>query len=158
MKYIKPTFYRVLILFLFINCDGTLGGFNTIRFPVSKLKLDIAIDSLYLHNPEYKIPTNWTEHDNWSKRGYKFLESNIFYFKQEPQEMYYVTYVGEKKNLDTQNYSDLAIRAVYNGKEKWLKEKDFTKEEKQRILNRFKTEIITKLEQNLNCKSIDLGY
>jgi hypothetical protein len=54
-----------LLFFTLISCDGTLGGFNIISFPVSKKKIEIAIDSLYSKNPEYKIPSKWEEHNNW---------------------------------------------------------------------------------------------
>lgn len=43
----KMKIFFLLITFLLISCDGTLGGFNTVSFPVSKKKIEIAFDSLY---------------------------------------------------------------------------------------------------------------
>ena len=146
----------LLIVFILINCDGTLGGFDTISFPTSKKKIEIAIDSLYFNYPEYKIPDKWKEENDWSKRGFNFLNSRIFYFKENPEEMYYTSIrVGN----DSLTHIDIAIRSVFMGsKRKWLKQEDFTKEEENRIQTRFKTEIISKLEKYTNSKSIDLGY
>lgn len=147
-----------LLLFTLISCDGTLGSFNIISFPVSKKKIEIAIDSLYSKNPEYKIPSKWEEHNNWSKRGYDFLESRMFYFKEKPEEMYYVTFVGEEETLKDTTHIDIAIRSVFVGRKMdWLKQEDFSKEEENRIQTRFKTEIISKLEKYTNCKAKDLG-
>src|SRR5882672_7782340 len=92
----------IVVLGTLSSCNfssGTLGGFEDNVFPVSKKRLDNAIDSLYKEFPQYKIPEKWMDLDNWSARGYDFLESNIFYFKDNPEEMYYVTYIGDQETL-----------------------------------------------------------
>lgn len=153
----KTRIFVSLLFFILISCDGTLGSFNIISFPVSKKKIEIAIDSLYSNNPEYKIPSKWEEHNNWSKRGYDFLESRIFYFKEKPEEMYYVTFVGEEETLKDTTHIDIAIGSVFVGSKRNWFEEDFSKEEENRIQTRFKKEIISKLEKYTNSKAKDLG-
>lgn len=155
----KTKIYFLLILVSFISCDGTLGGFNTISFPVSKKKIEIALDSLNSKHKTYIIPSKWEENNHWSKSGYDFLESHIFYFKEEPEEMYYVSFIGDEETFKDTTHIDIAIRSVFIGrKRKWLKQEEFTREEENRIQTRFKAEIISKLEKYTNCKAKDLGY
>lgn len=129
------------------------------RFPVSKKKLEIAFDSLYFYHPNYIIPSKWEENNNWSKRGYGFLDGRIFYFNSHPEEMYYISFIGDKSTFKDTTHIDISIRSVFAGnKRKWLKQEDFTKEEESRIQTRFKKEIISKLEKYTNSKAKDLGY
>jgi hypothetical protein len=153
----KTGIFLLLVMFSLLSCDGTLGGFNTISFPTSKKKIEIAIDSLYFNYSEYKIPDKYQEFNNWTKRGYDFLDSRIFYFSQSPEEMYYISFIGEEETLKDTTHIDIAIRSVFTGsKRKWLKQEDFTKEEENRIQTRFKTEIISKLEKYTESKAVDL--
>lgn len=155
----KIRIYFLLVLFSLISCDGTLGGFNTVSFPVSKKKIETAFDSLYSNYPEYRIPDKYQDYNSWSKRGYDFLDSRIFYFSQSPEEMYYISFVGDEESFKDTTHIDIAIRSVFIGsKRKWLKQEDFTKEEESRIQTRFKIEIISKLEKYTNTKTVDLGY
>lgn len=140
-----------------ISCDGTLGGFNTISFPVSKKRVEIAFDSLYSNHPEYKIPDKLQEYNFWSKSGYDFLDTRLIYFNEFPEEMFYISFVGEEQTFKDTTHADLAIRSVFIGsKKKWLKEEDFSEEEKIRISNRFENEILSKLEKYTDSKSKEL--
>lgn len=151
--------WLLLVIVSLISCDGTLGGFNTISFPTSKKNIENAIDTLYSNYPDYRIPDKYKDFDNWSKRGYNFLDSRILYFTHEPEEMYYISFVGDEESFKDTTHIDIAIRAVFLGsKRKWLKEEDFSKEEKNRIQTRFKNEVISKLEGYTNCKAKDLDY
>lgn len=151
--------WHLLVIVSLISCDGTLGGFNTISFPTSKKNIENAIDTLYSNYPDYRIPDKYKDFDNWSKRGYDFLDSRILYFTHEPEEMYYISFVGDEESFKDTTHIDIAIRAVFLGsKRKWLKEEDFSKEEKNRIQTRFKNEVISKLEGYTNCKAKDLDY
>jgi hypothetical protein len=155
----KTKIYFLLILVSLISCDGTLGGFNTISFSVSKKKLKIAFDSLYTKYPEYKIPDKYQEFNNWQYWGSNSLDATTFYINQQPEEMYYVSFIGDEETLKDTTHIDIAIRSVFIGrKRKWLKQEEFTKEEENRIQTRFKAEIISKLEKYTNCKAKDLGY
>jgi hypothetical protein len=143
----------VLCCYNNVGC-GTLGGISTvIFFPVSKKRLESAIDSLYTEYPDYKIPPKWTIYNDWSSRGYDFLESRIFYFASSPEEMYYVTFYGDKATLADTTKVGFGISAVNKGDYRWLLEKDLDSKEENRIEQRFKDEIVRKLERYTNSKA-----
>ena len=145
MKYLTSILIGGLILF---NCScGTLSGFDSIHFSVGKDVLENAIDSLYNEFPQYQIPPKWQKFDDWNKRGYGFLDARIFYFSKAPEEMYYVTFIGDSTTQTSVTQSEIAIRAVSNGSERWYLEEDVKGSEKKRIQTRFKNEIVLKLEE-----------
>lgn len=153
----RKTGLILLVVFSLTGCiisAGTLGGFPTITFPISKRKITIAIDTLFVRHPEYKIPNKWKDLDNWSASGYGFLDSRIFYFKTSPEEMYYVSFYGdgnEKTQTDTTSIA-ISIRAISKGNPKWLLESDLTEIEKKRISDRFYKDVILKLEDYTKSK------
>ena len=152
----KKTAWLALILLLFTVLDlacGTLGGFDEINFPTSKENLERAIDSLYSSHPEYKIPPEWETYNDWSKRGYDFLESRIFYFQLPPNEMYYVSFIGDSAMLADTTQILISIRAVNKGTDYWYLRSDLDSREQQRIQARFNNEIVSKLELYTNSKS-----
>jgi hypothetical protein len=137
----------VFCILLFCNCDGSLGGFDNRIFPTSKKQLEVALHKIYLDHPEYKIPQKWKEFDNWSQRGFDFLESRIFYIKDHPEEMYYISFVGDSTMLADPKQVIIAIRAVHQDSvDSWKLEEDFENNERERIERRFDREIISKLE------------
>jgi hypothetical protein len=151
----KIAILQIVIGVLIMGC-GTLGKIGDERdFPVSKRKLEVAMDSLYSQHPEYKIPDKWKAFDGWAKSGYGFLESRIFYFKSSPEEMYYVTFIGDSVTLADPNKVGIGLRAIYNGDAngKWLLGNDLDSKEKDRISKRFDDEIIAKLEQYTDTKA-----
>lgn len=148
-----------LFFFALTGCGfgaGTLGGFETITFPTSKQTLVVAIDSLFAQYPEYKTPDKWKKRDDWKERGYDFLDSRIFYFKSEPEEMYYVSFYGDANDslqVDTTK-TGISIRAVDNSADYiWTKESDISSSEERRISERFQNEIVSKLEHYTNTKA-----
>ena len=151
--------YKILIIQCVIVClimsCGTLGGIgdDAICFPTSKQKLEIAIDSLYFKYPEYKIPAKRESYNDLSERGYDFLESRIFHFKSHPEEMYYVTFIGDSVMLSNPNKIELGIRAINYGDDRWFSGNELSDKEKQRVLSRFDKEIIYKLEKYTKTKS-----
>ncbi|WP_026978903.1 hypothetical protein [Flavobacterium tegetincola] len=105
-----------------------------------------------MKNPELKIPAKWKDNDDWKKRGFGFLDTRIFYFQSEPEEMYYVSFVG---NGNENGPTILSIRSVFTKRHnQWLKEEDFSNDEKERIEKRFDTEIINKIEIYSGIKAI----
>ncbi len=149
----KISTISVIICLIACGC-GTLGGFDNGTFPVTKRKLEIAIDSLYALHPEYEISTQWEKYNDWSARGYDFLESRIFYFKSPPEEMYYVTFVGDTAKISKTTDARIAIRSVFKGNTKrWVLEKEVDSKERERIEKRFDDEIISKLEQYTQTKA-----
>ena len=147
---IKKILFITLVLCItskfMIGC-GTLGGIgDNIYFGTSKKKLEIAIDSLYTKHPEYKILPEWEIYNHWSASGYDFLESRIFYFSN-PDEMYYITFVGDSTLMTDTSKISIAIRAINRGKYKWQLDADLESKEKERIEKRFDDEIISKLKE-----------
>ena len=126
---------------------GTLGGFDARKFETDKKTLAAGIDSLYKRHREYVIPDKWKDFDNWSERGYDFLDGRILYFPSAPEEMYYFTILAGDQTR-------IAIRAVHGGSGRWLLEEDFSLTEKERIEKRFDVEIISKLEKFTKSKSV----
>jgi hypothetical protein len=142
-------FVGFIIYFASNFSAGTLGGFDSRTFPTSKRVLVKGIDSIYSQYPQYKIPEKWDSLNDWSQRGYDFLDTRIFYFSSNPEEMYYVSFYGDANDTiqkDTTRTS-LSIRAVHDGKNGWNLEDEFSNKEKNRIENRFDQEIISKLEK-----------
>jgi hypothetical protein len=161
----KKVFIIVLVAalmgFLFIGIyyfgshytDDTLGGFPERNFPVSKENLDKAIDNLFLSNPEFKVPNKWADEDTSIKKSYFFLEGKTFYFKNNPEEMYYVTFIGDSAVLADSKKATISIRLINNGGSKWLRFKEVDTTERKRIEKRFDAEIIGKLENYTGTKS-----
>lgn len=160
-KYMTTAFriIKILLVIFLTSCigAGTLGGFDLRSFSTSKKNIVRAIDSLYLNYPEYVIPSKWTKFDIWKSRGYDFLDSRIFYFSVQPEEMYYVTFYGDANDSIQINhtYTALSIRAYCNGNYKWLKEEDCTSKQKERIQKRFDEEIIPKLQKYIDVITAD---
>lgn len=133
---------------------GTLGGFELRFFPTSKKNLVRAMDTFFIKYPEYKLPQKWVSYDDWKARGYDFLDGRIFYFKTNPEEIYYVTMYGDGNDsvqTDTTK-TGISIRAYRNEKFGWTKEDDCSRQEKQRIQKRFDTEIVSKIDSLLGLK------
>jgi hypothetical protein len=151
---LKIKLFGFLAVCIALSC-GTLGGIGpTFYFPTSKLKLDKSFSKLYNEHPYYIIPANLKKYDTWSERGYDFLEGRILYFKSPPEEIYYLTYIGDPTDLIDTARIAIAIRAVFfpNKPTKWLLGDDLSLEEKDRITRRFKDGIISKLEKYTNTK------
>lgn len=150
MKLIKIFSYLVTFQIL-IACNfgaGTLGGFDPVVFSTSKIKLKEAVDSVFAQYPQYIIPKKWDYLNNWKARGYDFLESEIFYFNDSPEEMYYVAYLSDPDS----NTVEISIRAINNGGNYWFLRKDLNEFESKRITKRFNSEIVKKLNYYLNKK------
>ena len=147
-------FFILLFSCLLSNC-GTLGGFDSRNFATPKKNIEKAIDTLFIKNPELEIPEKWKEYDTWEKRGFGSLDTRIFYFQSEPEEMYYISFVGDgNEKQDENGPTILAIRSIFTKRHnKWLKEEDFGDDEKERIEKRFDTEIISKLEKYSGIKA-----
>jgi hypothetical protein len=145
--------YSLILALLFgsltlLTSCGTLGGFEIITFSTSKHKLEAGIDSLYSRYPQYRMPNDsaWKSNDDWSARGYGFLDSRIFFFSNPPQELYYVSFVGDSTDFADTSKVSISVRAVTNISSGWRLEKDVSSREGDRIEERFRKEIGEKLE------------
>lgn len=147
-------------LFFILSClgcgfgAGTLGGFDERVFPTSKMRLAKAIDSLYKEYDTYKLPVKWKHLDDWHERGYDFLDSRIFYFRNQPEEMYYISFIGMPEDSALNERSGtIAIRAVCDSASGWILEENTSRSQKRRIEDRFDSEIIAKLERYTGVKA-----
>jgi hypothetical protein len=138
---LKKSTILIALLALLAGC-GTLGGFDPRTFSTKKIYIEHAIDSLYSVYPDYRMPAKWKKYDFWGAAGYGFLETRMFYFKNPPEEMYYVSFI-DYPSQDTTT-TTISIRSVFNG-ERWSKEEDTHRQEEDRIEKRFDSEIVSKL-------------
>jgi hypothetical protein len=120
---------------------------DRVKFKVPEKTIQHAIDSLYRTHPEYVVPEKWESKTELWMKNYSFLKTVIFYFHNDPEEMYYVTFVkaGTGGNL---NHTRLAVRAVQTEETKttWKNHEELSTEEQKRIQKRFVDEIVSKLE------------
>ena len=133
--------------------SDSLHPFCIRTFPISKNSLAIAINKLYSTHPEYKPANKWMYEDTSMKKAYFFLESRSFYFKGEPEEMYFVTFLGDSTMLANPAKITIAIRSVNTGGPKWFDYAELSAIERSRIEKRFDCEIISKLEAYTNTKA-----
>jgi len=158
---------KIYILGLIILCTsckwfsaGTLGSFKRWAFVITEKQFEQELSQFFKNNPQYLVPEKWDYLDTWKESGYGFLKSKIFYFKDGPEEMYYVSYrdidddFTAKEGFKT---TIISIRAVTDGNEMriWFTVEDYEKNkvEEKRIDDRFHNEIISKLEKQMNLKS-----
>lgn len=162
---------QLLVLAVFLaGCSmlgaGTLGSFQQWSFSISEKRLDKEIANLYKNNPSYIIPDKWKELDTWNKSGYGFLKGKIFYFKDIPEQMYYISYheieANSYGNDSDSTVSTIAVRAVNSGDEliinkedtiwisnRWDTRDDFDERVANNIDKRFYKEIISRLERQI---------
>jgi hypothetical protein len=143
IAYLRPI-VSLLVVTMLISCNysgDTLGYSSAFVFPFSENVLKIKIDSLFNQHPQYKIPDKWHELDNWNRRGLGFLQGKIFYFREQPEEMFYVT-SGVSDNINV--HASLFIRAINRGY-RWFKFDELDEAEKKRVEYRFEKSICSKL-------------
>jgi len=85
------------------------------------------------------------EEDSSEKKSYFYLPGTTFYFKENPEEMFFVTFIGDDTMLADSSKTIIAIRSVYNDGA-WLRYSDERPAEQVRIEKRFDKGIISKLE------------
>jgi len=91
--------------------------------------------------------------DTSIKNSYFFLKSRTFYFKNDPEEMYYVTFKGDSAMLADPSKTTIAIRLINRSGPKWFKYVELDTIERKRIEERFDKEIILRLEGYPKTKS-----
>lgn len=138
----------LLLIIIFNRCNiggGTLGSFDDRRFPIKKSGFVAAFDSL----TEKQIPDKWKETAAGIEHTHEFMkawENTCLYLKDNPEEMYFVSYNGNSK------FSIISVRSVFNGG-RWYIKSDLGKSEIERIEKRFDKEIITKIESKTGAKA-----
>jgi len=151
-KHINAFVILCCISGLITGCDtmGQIGG--TYSFHTSKDTLERAIDTLFAKYPEYRMPQKWEQYNTLTPRPAPYLENKYFYFKDQPEEMYYVVLIDNLVMTGDSSRAGLAIRAVNTGNSKWLKESDLGYRDERRIAKRFDSLIVTKLQKYTGAK------
>ena len=123
---------------------GTLGSFNERKLPVNKSDFLNALNSL----TERQIPDKWKETALSIEDTYDFLTADVtcLYLKDNPEEMYFVSYQGNKK------VTVISIRSVYKN-EQWFGKGNLESKEIDRIEKRFDNQIIRIIEEKVNRKA-----
>jgi hypothetical protein len=103
------------------------------------------------------VPAKWEYLDSWDEGGYGSLNGKIFYFENGPEEMYYVTYTRDPdKDVNGAVTTTVSVRAVTKGaaNRRWNIKDDLSENraEIDRINERFRKEIITKLEAQMQLR------
>ncbi len=154
---IKRIIFLIFTAVCLYSCDFTddaLGRWPERTFPISRKNLTAAINQLYKKNAEYKVPGKWAEEDSLEKKSYFFLSGMTFYFKENPEEMYFVTLLVDDPSLADSSKTMIAIRSVSYGVGKWYRYSDESPDERVRIEKRFDKEIISKLELFTGTKAL----
>lgn len=153
MKY-KPTTVVILlccICCLIAACDtmGQIG--DTANFKTSHQVLEAAIDTLYAKSPQYKVPQKWVQYDSLAMKPLPYMFKKIFYFKDKPEEMYYISLIDDSIMTGDTSQTGLAIRAVNRGGD-WMLVDKFDYKQQKKIQKRFNKEIISKLKAYTKAK------
>ncbi|MES2827309.1 MAG: hypothetical protein V4687_04120 [Bacteroidota bacterium] len=125
---------------------GTLGASDGVEFPHSSDKINEGLDSLFSKYSEYQVPEKWHDLDNWSKRGMDYLNGRVLYFRESPEEMYFLT--ASSDTINGVGKTAIFIRAVSNG-DTWINFADLSDTERRRMEDRFDKEVIPKIRNFL---------
>ena len=117
---------------------GTTGHIEFYDF--NKSKYDVQSDLMGIINKDsaFSVPLKWSE----STKGGVF-ETYYVYFKQSPNEMYEIGFIGDSSNWRNAS-STLALIALYNG-DRFLFERVLSSKEQRRMEKRFEDSILSKL-------------
>jgi hypothetical protein len=134
------------IIFAASFSSNGMGGGEVYKFDCSRGELFSGLQSFYVNNPVYQIPSKWEQIDFTKQPYYKEFKGISLYFKAtstEPEEMYFVTLVSNSFSDTTYtNPSYAAVRIVTDAQ---MKSIEITKEEAKRTDRRFKENVLDKL-------------
>jgi hypothetical protein len=132
----------LLIVTSMVSCENfyKAGNLIDLQYPVeSKISTKILnryLDSLIL-NEGFRIKSDWVVYEKLVDLD--SVNNKIIYFKDNPEEMFLISTAGQ-----------LLISDVFNPKIRandWVAQDKFMpSSEKTRIMNRFKTEILNRIE------------
>lgn len=149
MKKYVIVIFTCLISSCYWFSAGTLGGWDTIVFPVKEKDMDSYLKICYHQYPQFKVPVEkqYLE-DTWKEPGYNELKGIFFYLKDEPMKLYYVTYIDAGYGANYPEYARIALRAVYKeGNDRWYIKDEMSDKEQHAIDEIFKKEIVSRLER-----------
>lgn len=148
------------VLFVFSCKDkiaGTLGSGYKYSFKCNERDLNLCLDNYLKINNEFKVPEKWEKYNNWTEKGYDFLNGKIFYFEQDfesGEEMYFVSVLDSYPKKNSQ--SNVAVRAVFrfiNNSPRWLYLDDLSMQESEKIERRFQKLVLDHMNDiKCSCK------
>ena len=153
----KKVLYILLILFL-SSCNFSPGihGLDILeveRLDLNRTEFEIQYKLFENGYPSYQAPSKWSDSINYWNQVFGFVDCKYIYFNQNPEELYFVTLIGDSKDTTSLNqtlfYQQtlLGVRASFDSINGWRTENDFTENETNRITRRFKTKIIPKIKK-----------
>lgn len=130
-----------LILIAFLSC-GTTGRIIFYDFPASKYEIEEVLLKVIRQDSAYIVPDKWKiEHEDVYPMIY-------IYFNANPEEIYQIGFSCDSLDWNSSpSYSKLALIAKFDG-DQFKFEKDLNRKEKERIEERFETEILAKIRYN----------
>jgi hypothetical protein len=143
---------RILLIIILTSSFASCGKHDEFvyrTFEIDEQTLLMAIDSLFIKYPQYKVPLKWTIYDSYSysQKRYAFYNERRFYFGPPIEEMYSVgIYAYGTK-------SRIAISAMHDSSH-WHLQEDLLPQEIERIENRFDKIIISKLKKITRSKCV----
>jgi len=159
---ISVSFAAIALLNVACYKAGTLGGGDLYQFDCTRETLQKCLDSMVLRNPSLTPPVKWMQYDNWSEKGYDFLDGVTFYYgrsDESDERMYYVTLIarGEQDTLWTKP-SYLAVRSIFIENDKGVFWKTMEEvDEKEKELAEARIEILTaKCAQMCGCSRLEI--
>jgi hypothetical protein len=146
----KKSIIYILLLFSISGCGigaGTLGTFQVWKLDTNIDKVLSAFEAIN----ESNLPDKWKKTSSNIQQNYEFMSTICIYFRESPEEMYFLSYNGNSK------VTKISVRSVYDGKI-WRTQNKCTDEENSRINNRFQQIIIKKLKNITNSSAEKVEY
>jgi hypothetical protein len=155
----------IISVLLLFSCDnkvaGTLGSGYKYLFKCNEKDLNLCLDNYIRTNDEFKVPEKWEKYNNWTEKGYDFLDGKIFYFKKDfesNEEMYFVSVLNSYPKNN--NQTNVAVRAVFkfiNNSPRWLYFDDINRQESEKIELKFQKFVLDNMSDTLcNCKNYEI--
>lgn len=129
----------LLALVIFSSC-GHEGHIQFYNFDASKYVIEKEILKAINEDSVYTVPQKWIE----GTKGNNYFETMYVYFKNNPEEMYQIGFIGDSTDWNNSSSSTLAIIIQFNG-EVWNYKNDISRKGIVRITKRFEDEILSKI-------------
>jgi hypothetical protein len=137
----KPVVFLSFLLISGCNKLYKAGNLEILSYPV-KTPLRTRVVEMYIDTLiakyGYKVPDKWLDKDKLVNLD--SINNKRLYFSRDPEEMYLISYPGMLILADVYNPRIVQQRWVANGELMPLAEKE-------RVMRRFRTEILDKVEQ-----------
>jgi hypothetical protein len=127
-----------IVLLLLSSCGGS-GHIIFYDFNYSKFVVQNELNRVINKDSGYSVPHKWIDCYKAAMPGDMFL-----YFKQNPEEMYEISFNGDPEEWQKSPVCRLALIYQFDG-DRWRKDSELRRIEKDRICKRFEAEILSKI-------------